>query len=198
MRTALTGQVPTIIEAYVGALYQQALERIDPQAVGAALRRIEEDIQVEHLPHREAFQQSFLAKRAHPPEIKVDETTDRVYLVGIGVPGREELKVRHLNVRDKNTGDKVGTELVTESVVADDTVISYTELSWTEYRRAEDEAKGLDEAERIGLCRYFNLPPTAVVAAIAATPSLTREERRRIASYALDPRTGFGQDSGLY
>ena len=176
---AFDDQVPPIIAAYILTLIESAKDQVDEMDLGHALRKIQDDFAIEHVPDRETFEQSYLRKRISPAEVKVCPNTDRVYLVGLGLPGREELITRMMTLE--------GTDIkqpVTDSVIRDDTVLVYTEVSWHAYHTATRRAGDLPDHVRQGLTQYFQVPPHYLSGTLLATPSLTDEDLFRIASYA--------------
>ncbi|RME26214.1 MAG: hypothetical protein D6800_06755 [Candidatus Zixiibacteriota bacterium] len=179
--SALEDKVPDFILAQMAvserfATYTaQELELRDPE-----LER--ERITVERLPDRKAFEQAFLSKRASNPTIQFDEATDRIYLVGLGLPGREELVLEERYVKNRY-GDKVAKELVTLSVIREDTVLSFAEISWPEYREVCDLHDRLPPAVQTAVAKYFKTVPDSLLPVLASLPTLTEEDYYRIAGY---------------
>jgi len=186
IRTALSDQVPSVVEAYVTVTVEGAKQAVNEMELDFALRKIQDGLSVEHLVDRYAFERAFIARRAAPAELKVDPDTDRVYLIGIGMPGREELELQDVPIKNKN-GQLLVRDLVTQGVVHDDAVLSYTEVSWAELRTAEERVHNMSEDLKLGLCRYFQMSPNNLLGAVVATPSMTNEDYHWIAYYAHNP-----------
>jgi hypothetical protein len=185
LRRSFGDQVPPVIEAYTATLIAQALEATDEGEHGNVLERIREGLSVHHVARRDEFEQHFLSKRASPCEVKPDWSTQRVYLVGIGLPGREELTVTKVPIKDRY-GNTQYYAPETHGEQRDDTVLCYTEVTWAELLEAEERVEKLDPQVAQALCKYFGCQPYHLSAAFLALPSYRDEDFYGIALYALD------------
>ena len=190
IRSAFYDRVPDVVSNYLTTLLDQAKRQSSEHEVGQVMEKIDRDFRIEHVPTRDDFEKSFFSGRAHPPEIKVDRDTDRVYLIGLGLPGREEKVLDNRRVKDPKTGDHYMDEVITTSEIFEDTVLTYTEASWPEYRSAHNTANDIPGGVAQAVCSYFDLPPHMFEAVVLATPSLSQDDYYRIGQYVLDPRTG--------
>lgn len=182
--SGFTDQVPQIIESYVTVLRENAAQNVDAEELDYALRNIDQKLHVEHRPDRHSFESAFMAKRAYPAEIKIDPSTDRIYLVGLALPGREELYVVDEDVKDEH-GNVVAREQITTSDIKDDAVLIYTEVSWKDYYTAARRLEAMEPIIQQALCRYFQFPQHLLLGMLLATPGLSDEDLHGIALYAL-------------
>lgn len=190
LHSAYVDQVPPVISSYVDVMIAQALQATDESMQEHTIRRITHGITIEHVPTREVFEKAFVSKRAAPAEIKICSETDRIYIVGVGLPGREELTTERVPHVNPFTKVMEGTEIITMGSIKEDTILTYTEVSWREYREATDLVNNFHPMVRQGLAKYFQMPEHYTVGIVLATPSMTEENYHEIASYALNPRTG--------
>lgn len=182
-RSAFEDLVPAVVWAYVTTLVESAKGKVDEMEIDHALRHIQDNFSIEHRPQPAMFQDAFLERRAHPAEVKIDPQTDRVYLVGLGLPGREELRIEPRDILDEK-GQVVGREPITTTEVMTDAVLVYTEVTWPAYHTASERARNLHDWVRQGLCRYFQIPEHLLTATLLALPGFTDEDLAWIASNA--------------
>lgn len=182
--SAFLDRVPDVIAARVqtmldgvGAHAETGLEAAHNQ------KQLRKKLKVIHLPTRQHFQGLFLPGRLQVPEVKLDELTNRYYLVGGGVPGRQE---HHEQLRpvDDEAGI-IAQQVFTKKVTAEDLVIGYTEVSRGEFKQAADRASELDQVTVQGLMQFFDIPPTHLTGMILALPDFSIEELEQTARYAL-------------
>jgi hypothetical protein len=186
IRSGYDDQVPGVIAAQIATLTAQAEREASELVVDKILRTIKDGISVEHLPNRTAFEAAFLSKRATPVQVKIDSESEGVYLVGVGLPGREELVLNRVPVEDE-TGQVCGHELITTNEIHYDTVITYCQVSWQEYRDADEAVSLFDPHVVAGIGSYFDIPAHKehAVAIRLATPGLDDDDLHRIAMHAL-------------
>lgn len=179
-------------------LTAQAERETDEMFVDKVLRSIKDGISVEHLPTLQEFEGSFLSKRASPVQIKFDAESEAVILMGIGLPGREELILQRIPVLDHNN-KQIDTELTTTNAIHYDTVISYTIASWADYRANDEAVSSFPQQIIAGLGSYFNVPAHKdhIVAVRMATPGLDDEDLYRIAMHALQNQGAAGQSHSM-
>lgn len=184
VKTAFADQVPDIIAAQIATLTQQAAMHTDEMIIDKILEDIRNGISVEELPDRQYFQNSFLAQRATTPQVKVDTESENLYLMGVGIPGREELHLQRVPMINKHN-EVVGYDLQTTNKIQYDTVISYTRIGWDELKEAEDETARVDEHTKALICSYYKLPAHDgfYTSIRLSTPTLTLEDIYAIASY---------------
>lgn len=184
MPSAFISRVPDVIAARVqtmldgiGAHAQHGLEAADQK------KQLKKKLKIIHLPTRQSFQGLYLPGRLQVPEVKLDDLTNRYYLVGAGVPGRQE---HHEQLRpvDDEAGI-IAQQVFTKKVTADDLVIGYTEVSRGEFKDAEKKASQLSQIAVQGLMEFFEIPPTHLTGMILALPDFSIEELEQTARYAL-------------
>jgi hypothetical protein len=177
-------QVPACVEAYVSLLLAQALNTSDEHESDHIIRKIKDGITIRHLPRRADFQAAFERRAAAPAEVKIDWATERVYLVGVGLAGREELEVFKRPVKNR-FGETECYAAETHGEVVDGTVLTYTEISWQELQAAEARVERMPELVKEKLCSFFQIQPAYLSAAVLALQSYTDEDFHRIAYYVL-------------
>jgi len=177
--------VPPVVEAVVRLFESQVLEQFGEAEAARVLERLRDQIVVLHVPDRRVFEGLFLRRRVHPVEVRVDWRTERVYLLGVGVPGREELENVRIPVVNRY-GETQLYLLETIGVEADDTVVAYTEASWRELAEAEERVERMPAWQRAALLTFFQVPETHLVATVLTLVSLTDEDLLRIAGFVMD------------
>ena len=185
IRHSFSDQVPPVIEAFVGTLIAQALSNFNEHEADHMIHKIRDGLVVRHLSRREEFEQAFLRQSAKPCEVRIDWTTERVYLVGVGLPQREELDVVKRPVKDRY-GNTQYYEKETIGEEVEGTLLTYTELSWRELRTAEERAAKLPPQVAQTLCTYFQITPQHLPAVLLALVSCQDDDLYGIARYALE------------
>lgn len=170
--SGLSDQVPSIVEAYVLSTVKGVEQAINEMEVGRALSNLEKKFYVEHVPSRQHFEKAFISRRASPADVKKDPKTDRLYLIGAGLPGREEFFMHEQGF--------------TDSVVKDDAVLVYTEVSWTEWRDALATVDRLPQVIQQGLELFYKVPNHNLPATVLALPSVSEDQLYGIAAHALN------------
>jgi hypothetical protein len=181
-------KVPAIISARI----ETALETSTRSSAGSVSEEIETEkkrrklrkrLKVLHLPSRDEFEQSVLVGRVKTPEIKIDGETDRFYLTGVGVPGREERHNVNRNVDDAD--DKISKQIWTEVMEKDDLVVAYTEVTRHDVHNAKMTVEDLEPVIKKGLMTFFETPPSHLIGLVLSFPNFSSDDLRNVAHYAL-------------
>jgi hypothetical protein len=183
IRNTYEDAVPPVIEAYVTLVRKRIIEQIGETDGEQIVRALDDTFNVVPMSRAE-FEQGFLEKRFSPAEVKFDEETDRVYVVGLGLPGREELKLQDRPIKNKH-GDIVARDLATVSENKHDIQLCYTEVTWADLRAAESKLEKMNQDMIQGLYTYFECSPYQLVGPLLALESHTNDDLERIARYAL-------------
>lgn len=193
IKNGFADQVPQIVYGQIKALELQAERQASEMVVDKILSDIKDSIQVEQMPTREDLEKSFLSKRANPLQIRFDEETDSVYVIGVGLPGREELYTEKIPVPDEK-GQKVAEEVLTLNRQEYNTVITYLKVSWSDYKSAVNEVANMAPEIKAGLAGFFDisLNDEHLAAIRLATPGLTADDINGIAIHALAHKATSG------
>lgn len=181
--SAFLSQVPDVIGARIETQLQTVSAHQNQMVADAKERDLRDRLQVLHIPTREGFEGLALKGRVQTPEVKIDEETSRVYLVGAGSPGRQERHVDTIPVEDE--AGVIAEQLYTDIVEKGDIVVAYTEVGLGEFRQAADTVNELGPATRKGLSYFFKLPASHLTGLVLALASHTTSDLRNIAKYAL-------------
>lgn len=181
-------KVPPIISARI----ETALQTSARQGGGSVTDEIETEkkrrnlrrrLKVLHMPTRDGFEELVLVGKVKTPEIKIDGETDRFYLTGVGVPGREERHNLKKNVEDES--GKVSNMIWTEVMEKDDLVVAYTEVTEEDVRNAKMTVEDLEPVIKKGLMTFFDTPPSHLIGLVLSLPNLSADDLRNVAHYAL-------------
>ena len=184
MPSAFLSRVPDVIAARVQTMIDGVEAHADHGLEADAQKEdLKDRLKLIHLPTREHFQGALLPGRVQVPEVKLDQDTNRYYLVAGGVPGREESH-NQLRPVDDEAG-MISRMVFTEKTTADDLVIAYTEVSSQEFSDAADKADKLSRAGRQGLGAFFEVPPTHITGLVLGLPDFSLKQLEETGRYAL-------------
>ena len=194
--SAFLSQVPDVIGARIHSQLKTVASHENKIVADAKRRDLKSRLKVLHLPTRDGFESLVLKGRIQTPEIKIDEGTNRVYLVGGGVPGRQERQLQSTPVDDE--AGRIAEQIYTDIVEKDNIVIAYTEVSLEEFKSAADKTNELADkvvtmnpqnGEPItaaqGLSIFFRVPMSHMTGMVMALHNQTKEELESISLYAL-------------
>lgn len=181
-------KVPEIISARIETALETSArssggslgEEIEAEQKRKQLRR---RLKVLHMPTREGFEELVLCGRVQTPEIKIDGNTDRFYITGVGIPGREERHNQKKNVEDES--GKISKMIWTEVMEKDDLVVAYTEVTKEQVHNAKMVLEDLEGVIKRGLMTFFDTPPSHLVGLVLSLSNFSADDLRNVAHYAL-------------
>lgn len=181
--SAFLSQVPEVIGARIEAQLK-AIGSHNELEAEKKRSQMRDQLKVLHLPSRSSFESLVLEGKVQNPEVKIDEPTSRVYLVGAGAPDRQERALKERPVDDES--EVIAKQLYTDLVDSkDNIVVAYTEISLGEFRSASDKVNELDMATQKGLSFFFKLPASHLTGLVLALANHSTDQLKSIARYAL-------------
>jgi hypothetical protein len=176
----ISARIETALETSARSTGGSLGDEIEAEEKRKQLRR---RLKVLHMPTRDGFEELVLIGRVQTPEIKIDGNTDRFYLTGVGVPGREERHNVKKSVEDES--EKITDQIWTEVMEKDDLVVAYTEVTQEDVHNAKVTTDNLEPVIKKGLMTFFDAPPSHLVGLVLSLPNFSADDLRNVAHYAL-------------